>query len=920
MHNLRTCLLSLSVLFLASWSAAAEPVVWLEAESFADVGGWSNDTQFVDLVGSPYLLATGVGRPVPDAITQAQIPAAGEYRLWVRCKDWLPEHSPGQFQVIVAGKPAQVVFGKAAKSDWQWVDGGLFALPPGAVEVRLHDQTGWWGRCDAVVLAPPGFQPPNDAKPLAAHREKFGGTSATIDARSYDVVVVGGGMAGCGAAVAAARHGARVAFVQDRPVLGGNSSQEIQVPVEGDRSNEPWDPFETGLIEEFYPEMRDTSQSRRLATIVTREKNLDLLLNTRATGVEMKDARTIAAVLAIDVRTNQRLRLAAARFIDCTGHGWLGYYAGADYRAGEEARAEFNEPDAPEKASTHTMGNDLHMATFRDHRQPVEFAAPAWAYRWPTPDAFEPRTSHKRQMDGRPPNFDAPSRGTGRRPRDDDPSGGVVKNWEIEFGGMHDTIRDAEWIRDELFRINVGLWDYAKNHNPTVREVNRNREMIWLNYVMGTRESRRLLGDYILTENDYFQPVAQPDTVAYSGWGMDIHHPEGFWVRGNDCMHYFRDRKISIPLGSLYSRNIDNLFMAGRCHSATHLGMGGTRIMRSCCLMGQAAGTAAALTLGHQCTPRELRERHIAELQQTLLKDGCYLMGVPNRDPADLALAAKASASSVATADYAEGAARRGSAVRCDRDRAAMFVARAGKLDSVALWLQNNTRSAAPVKLALRAAAKPWDFSSTADLATATAQVPPQSSGWVEFALSASLKNGQSYFLYVPAAKDVFWHMYGVRTAENPRAYRAEDGLMNTRLECHKFRLTPGGEAYSPQPTSYGPENVCDGWNRAVRGVRHAWVPDLATQKLPQWVQLDLSAPAAVNTVHVSFQTRSDRGVDFDVQVLRDGRWQSVAEVRDNADRRRVLSFSAVSTDKLRLVLLKSAGNVGICELRVYGQ
>jgi hypothetical protein len=553
---------------------------------------------------------------------------------------------------------------------------------------------------------------------------------------------------------------------------------------------------------------------------------------------------------------------------------------------------------------------------FREHREPVAFEAPTWAYHWSSPDAFEPLGSHRRAAAGRPTSFDTPSRGTGRRPRDNDPSGGVVHNWEIEFGGMHDTIRDAEWIRDELFRINIGLWDYAKNHNPQVQEQNRNREMISLNYVMGVRESRRLLGDYILTENDYFHPVAQPDTVAYSGWGMDVHHPEGFWVRGNDCMHYFRDRKISIPLGSLYSRNIDNLLMAGRCHSATHLGLGGTRIMRSCCLMGQAAGTAAALATRHDCTPREIDRQHIAELQQQLLKDGCYLMGVPNRDPADLALQARAAASSVAKP--AEGPPPHGGSVRLDRDRAAMFIAHAEKLDSVALYLRNDGKSPIRVAAVLRAAAQLGDFSSTADLATATAQVSPRSSGWVEFALQAALKKDQPYFIYVPTTVGVAWHLYTARMFENPRGYRAEDGQLRMMPESHKIRLTPGGEPVPPAAASCGPENVNNGWNRAVRGVRNAWVPDLAAQKLPQWVELELHEAAELNTLHVSFQTRNDRGVDFDVQVLRDGQWQNVVEVRDNTDRRRVLTFPAVRTDKVRLVLLKTAGNVGVCEIRLY--
>ncbi len=625
---------------------AAAGVVWLEAEGFAEPGGWVNDTQFVDLMGSPYLLAAGVGKPVGDAVTKAHIPESGTYRLWVRCKDWLPPHAPGQFQVIVAGESSKI-FGRAPTNLWQWVEGGLFKLDAGVTEIRLHDCSGWWGRCDAVVLADKNFVPSNEPKELAAQREQFGGVSRAVENHAgYDVVVVGGGVSGLGAAVAAARHGCRVALLQDRPLLGGNASDEIQIPVEGDRTKQKFHSYDQGVIEEFYPEMRDFGHGDRLEKIVRAEKNIDLRLNTRATGVEMKTSNTIAAVLALDVRSGQRLRFAAPLFIDTTGHGWVGYWAGADWRMGEEARSEYNEPSAPEKATTHTMGNDLYAARFAARAEPVAFTAPEWAYRWEKPEDFEPLDSHKRQKAGRPENFDTLPRGKGRMTKPEDLNGGVGHTWHVEFGGMLNTITDAEFIRDELLRINIGLWNYAKNFNPKIKKANERRALVWLTHIMGVRESRRLLGDYVLTEHDNYSTNAHPDTVVYCGWGMDIHHPQGFWVRGNDCMHYYRDVQFSVPFRSLYSRNIANLMMAGRCHSATHLGMGATRIERTCCEMGEATGVAAALIKQHGSSPRGLYQSYIGELQQALLKDGCYLMGVKNCDPDDLARPCRVTASS----------------------------------------------------------------------------------------------------------------------------------------------------------------------------------------------------------------------------------------------------------------------------------
>ena len=629
--------------------ADTERVIWLEAEQFEKRGGWSNDSQFVDLTGSPYLLATGVGRPVDDAVTTARIRQKGKYRLWVRCKDWLPDHSPGQFQVLVGDKPSTVTFGKAKNEAWQWVAGGVFELQAGETKVRLHDLTGWWGRCDIVILAQEGFEPSNVPEKLAQQRVKYCGVTPDVKVMGhYDVIVVGGGPAGLGAAVAAARHGCKVAFIQDRPVLGGNASSEIEIPPMGYIGNPPDRVNVTGLAEEFFPKQgwNNFASSRKIERIVRKEKNISLFLNTRATGVEMAAKDRIKSLLALNVHSGQRQAFLAPLFIDCTGHGWVGYYAGAEYRMGQEARAEFNESLAPVKAGKLTMGNSLYKAEFKCHDKPIRFQCPEWAYKWTSSEDFEPLDSHRRIGDvRRPENFDRASRGKGRNPGNNI-NGAVVHAWWVEYGGMLNTIEDAEKIRDELFRISIGLWNYAKNNNPNTIDKNKNRELVWLNYVVGVRESRRLVGDYIMSQQDYDKQVVHPDTVAFTDWGPDVHHPEGFWVRGNDCIHVYKGRRTSIPYRTLYSKNIKNLFIAGRCHSATHIALGGTRVMRPMCMTGQAVGTAAALANKHHTTPRGIYEYHIDQLQQALLKDGCYLMGVKNTDAKDIALSAKVTASS----------------------------------------------------------------------------------------------------------------------------------------------------------------------------------------------------------------------------------------------------------------------------------
>ena len=617
------------LLTLLAITSFSDDVIWQEAESMSNIGGWSNDPQHIDIMGSPYLLATGLGKPVEDAAASVSVPSTGAYRLWTRCRDWLPSHAPGRFQVLVDGKKSKTVFGKTDNDKWQWVDGGNFELNKGEIELRLHDTTGWWGRCDAIVLAKGSFKPADKKDKLAKQRMQYAGVSPKIkDGGKYDFVVVGGGPSGMAAAIAAARHGLKVALIQDRPVYGGNASSEIAIPPMGYIGNAPDKRNITGITEELFGKKQSWSSkftAEWFAKIIAAEANISQFLNTRGVDVEMKGNRIIA-VIGQSVTTGQRLRFRAPLFADTTGHGWIGYYAGADFKMGQDTKSEYGENMAPEKAKPYTMGNSLYTAVFKKHEKPVAFNCPKWTYLWTKDSDFEPTGSHKRLSEPvRPPNFDPPVRGRGRNPGDH-VDGAITRAWWVEYGGMEDTVTDAEHIRDELFRISLGLWNYAKNHNPATKEKNLNRELIWLNYIPGVRESRRLLGDYIMTQKDYDTQEVHGDTVAFTDWGPDLHHPQAFWVKGNDCIHVYKGRRTSIPYRTLYSRNIENLFMAGRNHSASQLAIAGTRVMRPCAAMGQAAGTAAAIAIKHHTTPRKVYKQHIKELQETLIKDGCRLM------------------------------------------------------------------------------------------------------------------------------------------------------------------------------------------------------------------------------------------------------------------------------------------------------
>jgi hypothetical protein len=556
------------LLILASPSLRAGDV-FLEAEGFTNPGGWVVDSQFVDLMGSPYLLAHGKGVPVADAVTTVAFPATGAYRLWVRTKDWtapLTNH-PGAFQVVVGGTTLPVIFGTVGQG-WLWQDGGTVPITNLATEIRLRDLTGFAGRCDTLYFtSEAAVVPPNDPSALAGwRRQKLSLPAVPPSAGTFDVVVVGGGLAGTAAAIAAARQGLQVALIQDRPVLGGNTSQEIRVASRGILYG--------GIVSEIENWNGDAiaNDARRL-NVVSNEPNLHLFLEWRAFGASTNGNR-ITSVEARSNRTGQELCFPAPLFIDCTGDGWVGYWAGAQYRMGREAQGEFGESRAPATADQTTMGSSL-MWTSRAAGVPVAFPAVPWATNV-SKAYYETKGS-----------------------------------WYWEYGLDRSTIYDAEEIRDHLLQAIYGTWWNVKQ-----RSTNANLELTWVPYVAGKRESRRLVGDYLLTEADVRNNPGFPDAVVMGSWGIDLHFTKP--GTGVDFITDYLSTTVPnywLPFRCLYSVNIENLMMAGRCLSASHVGLGSPRVMNTCGYMGVAVGTAAALCKQYNTTPRGVYQNHATELQ-----------------------------------------------------------------------------------------------------------------------------------------------------------------------------------------------------------------------------------------------------------------------------------------------------------------
>ncbi len=440
-----------------------------------------------------------------------------------------------------------------------------------------------------------------------------------------EIVVAGGGLAGVCAAISAARSGADVILIHDRPMLGGNTSSEVRVHATGaDCSGRRPHAREGGIIEEIRladavrnPQRSNSMWDLILEEWVRREDSIRLFLNTAVVAAAMTEDNAIGTVTCARPWTEEELHVCGDIFIDCTGDGQLGFEAGADFRIGREAPDEFGEEHA-EGPDNKTMGCSL-MWIAEDTGAPVKFTPPRWARRFESDE-------------------DLPFRGHGELRHG---------HWWIEWGGELDMIKDQDEIRQELLACLLGVWDHIKNHGDHGAE---NWALRWFGVLPAKRESRRLMGPHILTENDIMESRVFEDRIAHGGWSIDTHPPRGIYSPERPSWHLLSEDVYSIPLRSLYSRIVPNLMMAGRCASCTHMGMGSTRVAATGAAMGQAVGAAAARCVDLLCLPGDLSPADIAALQQQLLREDHFIPELANEDPDDLARQARVTATS-----YEEG-------------------------------------------------------------------------------------------------------------------------------------------------------------------------------------------------------------------------------------------------------------------------
>ena len=588
----------LLVSLLAAGLCARAEGVFVECESFAEKGGWVLDQQFIDEMGSSYLLAHGMGKQVADASTIVNIPAEGFYTVWARTYNWTSPWSekpgPGKFQIKIGKKILKPVLGSTGKC-WEWQNAGQIRLKAGQTTLALHDLTGFEGRCDAVYLTSDGDVPPADME--AWRRQQLGLTDTPAASAKYDFVVVGGGISGMCAAVAAARQGLKVALVNDRPVLGGNNSAEIRVHLGGTIEIGPYPALgrmqrEFGHSKKGNAQPAENYEDGKKQSWIESEPNVTLYASNRAVAVR-KDGSKIDAVIIRNIETSEEILLEAPLFADCTGDGTVGYLAGADYRYGREGKAEFGESLAPDEPDNFVLGASVQWYS-KETGKKCKF--PVFDYGLNFSDASVQKVT--------------------------------MGEWTWETGMLHDMTTEFEYIRDYGMMVIYSNWSYLKNKLGMYPD----RDLDWVAYISGKRESRRLMGDYIYKQDDIEKAVFHEDATFATTWSIDLHFPDPEitpYFPGEE----FKTRTVhnriypaAVPYRCLYSRNVDNLFMAGRDISVTHVALGTTRVMRTYGMSGEVVGLAAGVCKARNASPRDVYRYYLPDLK-TLMKRGAAVDG-----------------------------------------------------------------------------------------------------------------------------------------------------------------------------------------------------------------------------------------------------------------------------------------------------
>jgi len=732
---------------------------------------------------------------------------------------------------------------------------------------------------------------------------------------SCDLAVAGGGLGGVCTAVTAARAGLKVVLVQDRPVLGGNSSSEVRLWVLGATShmgnNNRW-AREGGVINEILvenlhrnPEGNAVLVDSLLLEFVVREPNITLLLNTAVYDLEKRDADTIKSLRAFCSQNSTEYLVSAPLFSDSTGDGIVGFMAGAAFRMGAESAEEFGEGMAPTKEYGELLGHSIYFYS-RNEGKPVRYVPPSFALDDITKiPRFRDLKAHH--------------------------SGCWL--WWIEYGGRLDTIHETETIKWELWKVVYGVWNYIKNSGKFPEAENLTLE--WVGMIPGKRESRRFEGDVMLTQQDVIEQRAHPDAVSFGGWSIDLHPADGVFSEKPGCNQYHSKGVYGIPYRALYSRNINNLFLGGRLISASHVAFGSTRVMATCANNGQAVAMAAKLGRDYGCLPRDVASgERLIELQQSLLKVGQYIPGFVLDDPADLARTASLSASSTLQLSSLKPNGQQ----RVLTDSWAMMLpVKPGKMPAVTFTLA--AREATTLRVEICASSKPGNHTPDLSLAQRELELLPGENQVVTLGFDAESPH-LGYAFYTLHANPLVsvmlsdsrvtglmavTHQANKAVAKSAVQTPPENSGVDTFGFWTPLRR-PGGEnmAVTIEPALSGCDvfNLTNGVDRPVNQP-NAWVADFEDES-PS-IELNWSSPQTISRIEIVFDTDADhpmesvlfghpeRDIMFCVQEYRvlDSDGRELFAVTDNHQTRRshVLSES-VTTTRVRIETTRPNPNV----------
>lgn len=743
-----------------------------------------------------------------------------------------------------------------------------------------------------------------------------------------DVTVVGGGLAGVCAAVAAARLGRKVALVQNRPVLGGNSSSEVRVWVCGATAHGTNRyARETGIMGELFVENQYRNPDGNpylwdlvILETVLAEPNITLYLNTDVHEVDAsgeEDARQITSVTGWMMGSERRIVFESPVYLDCTGDGLIGFLAGAKFRIGREARHEYNEEWAPVLADDITLGSTLLFYT-KDAGHPVRFIPPSFAK-----DISRTSIPLKRVI------------------RSGD-SG--CHYWWIEWGGELDIVHDNERIRDELWAVIYGIWDYIKNSGKFDAD---SMTLEWVGSQPGKREYRRFTGDYTLNQNDIISQEPFADRVAFGGWSIDLHPPQGMYAEASGSKHMHADGNYHIPYRSLYSANVSNLLFAGRNISATHVAFGTTRVMATCAIMGEAAGTAAALCAEQGITPRELSREHTPLLQQTLLKQDASVLGVANADAADLARQAKVSASSYLSRIAVESA---GEGYGLDRDIAVLLPADP-EISGTIEWLLDAAQQT-ELKVEIWSTGRAENYVPAALEYETTVSVEAGGRQWVPVRVDWAPAQAQNAFIIVRRNPSVKLYLADRPLSGMLALERGAAPVVSADLEDHDSSQ-PVVEWSTKRlnrkvfclrtsfvTSAYMPGHVIDGFRRPYGGP-HLWLSEALEQDAEPWLVLEWTGKQQIREIQLIFNDDVQEDLinlhhhrtpfevipelvrSYRLEYMDDGgNWVSILSELDNRKRKRIhLLETALETRAIRITVTATNGSLfaEIIEVRAYG-